>query len=221
MNLLLNRTLFPVTTLGFGRRVGIWVQGCSIRCPGCVSRDTWEPDGGRAVKPLALMEQIRSLLAEADGVTISGGEPFDQSAALTEFLACLRGEFNGDILIFSGYPWEKIKGERSICDCLTDIVVAGPFRAASGQTKTLRGSDNQTIHPLTELAFERYPADIDERKWEGPRKLDVFEDGEDWIFAGIPNLTWGPTLRAGLSKKGYHSQTSDQKQRGGQSHVGM
>ena len=36
-----NRLHWPVTVLGPGRRVGIWMQGCSIGCPGCVSRDTW------------------------------------------------------------------------------------------------------------------------------------------------------------------------------------
>ena len=39
----LNRVHFPVTALGPGRRVGIWLQGCSIRCPGCMSLDTWAP----------------------------------------------------------------------------------------------------------------------------------------------------------------------------------
>ena len=28
---------FPVETLGPGRRVGVWLQGCSIRCVGCIS----------------------------------------------------------------------------------------------------------------------------------------------------------------------------------------
>ena len=37
----LSRLHFPVTTLGPGRRIGIWFQGCSIRCPGCISADTW------------------------------------------------------------------------------------------------------------------------------------------------------------------------------------
>ncbi|MCT5046402.1 radical SAM protein, partial [Pseudomonas aeruginosa] len=27
--------------MGTGRRLGIWFQGCSIRCPGCISADTW------------------------------------------------------------------------------------------------------------------------------------------------------------------------------------
>ena len=42
----ISRLHFPVTTLGPGHRIGIWFQGCSIRCEGCLSMDTWAP--GRA-----------------------------------------------------------------------------------------------------------------------------------------------------------------------------
>ena len=42
----LSRIHFPVTTLGPGRRIGIWFQGCSIRCPGCISMDTWAQGRG-------------------------------------------------------------------------------------------------------------------------------------------------------------------------------
>lgn len=44
MNLALSRMHFPVTTLGPGDRIGIWFQGCSIRCTGCISKDTWDPE---------------------------------------------------------------------------------------------------------------------------------------------------------------------------------
>ncbi|WP_461325238.1 4Fe-4S cluster-binding domain-containing protein [Bradyrhizobium diazoefficiens] len=42
-----SRIHFPVTTLGPGRRLGIWFQGCSIRCPGCISMDTWMEGAGK------------------------------------------------------------------------------------------------------------------------------------------------------------------------------
>ena len=41
MALVVNRVHFPVTALGPGRRLGVWVQGCSIGCAGCLAHDTW------------------------------------------------------------------------------------------------------------------------------------------------------------------------------------
>ena len=51
MNISLSRVHFPVTTLGPGQRLGLWFQGCSIRCAGCISADTWGP--GKHPLPLA------------------------------------------------------------------------------------------------------------------------------------------------------------------------
>ncbi|MCA1696856.1 MAG: radical SAM protein, partial [Actinobacteria bacterium] len=41
----------PVTTLGYGTRAGVWVQGCTIGCHGCASRDTWAVTEGTVVRP--------------------------------------------------------------------------------------------------------------------------------------------------------------------------
>jgi anaerobic ribonucleoside-triphosphate reductase activating protein len=53
----LNRVHFPVTALGPGRRIGIWLQGCLIRCPGCMSLDTWAPAGTR-IAVAGLLDRI-------------------------------------------------------------------------------------------------------------------------------------------------------------------
>ncbi|HSV19446.1 MAG TPA: 4Fe-4S cluster-binding domain-containing protein, partial [Casimicrobiaceae bacterium] len=44
----LNKAHWPVTVLGPGKRIGLWLQGCSIHCPGCVSQDTWSADPSKA-----------------------------------------------------------------------------------------------------------------------------------------------------------------------------
>ena len=85
----LSRIHFPVTTLGPGRRIGIWFQGCSIRCPGCISMDTWAP--GRGITTIdEVVNAVAQWLPVADGITISGGEPFDQPIALLDLLGRLR-----------------------------------------------------------------------------------------------------------------------------------
>jgi anaerobic ribonucleoside-triphosphate reductase activating protein len=70
---------FPVTTLGPGRRVGVWLQGCSIRCQGCISVDTWIKDRGITTVD-EVVTALQLWLSRADGITVSGGEPFDQTA---------------------------------------------------------------------------------------------------------------------------------------------
>ncbi|MGG7582215.1 4Fe-4S cluster-binding domain-containing protein [Rhizobium sp. Nf11,1] len=76
---------FPVTALGPGRRIGIWFQGCSIRCPGCISADTWTTGKGTTTLE-EVVNTLQPWLPEAEGVTVSGGEPFDQQEALQSLL---------------------------------------------------------------------------------------------------------------------------------------
>lgn len=80
---------FPVETLGPGRRLGVWFQGCALACPGCMSRHTWDAAGGRATTVGELLKSWEAALAlGAAGLTVSGGEPLAQPAALA---ALLRG----------------------------------------------------------------------------------------------------------------------------------
>jgi anaerobic ribonucleoside-triphosphate reductase activating protein len=143
----LSKLHFPITALGPGRRIGIWLQGCSIRCAGCMSRDTWafsrdsEPSEG-------LLERMAPWLTEADGVTISGGEPFDQPYGLLALLARLRERFKGDVLVYSGYEFEALRAQHGAAlaaICLADLSNGG------------RGVRNQLeahfVNPLARAAF--------------------------------------------------------------------
>ena len=210
MRIALNKVHFPITTLGHGRRVGIWTQGCSIHCPGCLSRDTWAPDEGRAVEVAALVDTLAPWLAQADGVTISGGEPFDQPAALGELLAALRLRQPGDVLVFSGYPHEKLFAEHRELVAQMDVLISEPFVAGAGQTLALRGSDNQRVFLLSDLASARYPADLDQAPWPTKRRLDVVVEGDAVWMAGIPHPGELARLRQELVRRGFTCQTSDQ-----------
>jgi anaerobic ribonucleoside-triphosphate reductase activating protein len=181
----ISRIHFPVTKLGPGRRVGIWVQGCSIRCPGCISVDTWAQGRGRTVVS-EVLGVIAPWVPSADGFTISGGEPFDQLDALATLLSGIRKLSAADILVFTGHRLEKISPQLSLMDGLIDALIAGPFDEAAPQTLALRGSDNQRIVPLTMLGRERF-ADYDRRADAREQSVDImFDDtGEVWL-AGIP-----------------------------------
>lgn len=181
----ISRLHFPVTKLGPGKRVGIWMQGCSIRCPGCISVDTWASGRGQTTVNKVL-EAVLPWISDADGFTISGGEPFDQPAALAILLASIRRLSQADILVFTGYSVEAISPHLSEMEGLIDALIAGPFDQNAPQTLALRGSDNQRLVLLTALGRALF-TEYERRTDASERSLDImFDDnGEVWL-AGIP-----------------------------------
>ncbi len=204
--LALSRVLFPVTTLGPGQRVAIWFQGCSIRCPGCISVDTW-PAGEPTIAIADLLDTLAPWFAEADGVSVTGGEPFDQAAGLEALLVGLRARFRGDILVYSGYAYEALAGRLERLTGLMDALISDPYESEAGDRLPLRGSDNQRLHRLTPLGrsrFERFGA-----PGEKCRALDLMvdADGRFW-FAGIPRRGDFKRLRQALEAQGHQAETS-------------
>ena len=205
----ISRTHFPVTSLGPGRRLGIWFQGCSIRCPGCISADTWKAGLGRTVVA-DLLGAVESWLSQADGVTISGGEPFDQPDALKALLHGVRRRSDGDILVFTGYPIEALDHHVRDLNGLLDALVSDPYLQEATQSLALRGSDNQRLHLLTSLGHARF-ASFERRKTPDDRRLDVMfdETGAVW-FAGIPAHGDFERLSEALTASGHQiSHTQD------------
>jgi anaerobic ribonucleoside-triphosphate reductase activating protein len=204
----ISRIHFPVTTLGPGRRIGIWFQGCSIRCPGCISMDTWAP--GRGITTIdEVVNAIAKWIPAAGGITISGGEPFDQPIALLELLKRLRSITEADVLVFTGHPWTKVMETVDASPGLIDALVTGPFDVNQTQTLDLRGSDNQELHFLTAIGHERF-APFQRPITEAERALDVmFDDRGDVWFAGIPGRDDFRRLQEMLEKAGASLSTSE------------
>ncbi|PTM39382.1 4Fe-4S single cluster domain-containing protein [Bosea sp. 124] len=207
MKVAVSRLHFPVTALGPGRRVGLWFQGCSIRCPGCISVDTW--DAGIGETAVAnLLDAIDTLAADADGLTVSGGEPFGQPEALAEVLRFWRRRYTGSVLVYTGHELGDVEPWLGENQGLIDGLMTGPFRADLSQTMALRGSDNQRLHVLSPLGREFAPFDRPAGKKD--RTLDVmFDDqGRAWL-AGIPARGDLAHLRRALSAAGHEVQMSD------------
>ncbi len=57
----LNRIQYPVNNLGNGKRIGIWVQGCSLSCKGCISQTLQNQKGGNQVNIEQLINKIRKV----------------------------------------------------------------------------------------------------------------------------------------------------------------
>ena len=180
---------WPVTVLGFGSRIGIWLQGCSIGCPGCCAKHTWDADAGKSVALADVLAWVRGLpLGEVDGVTITGGEPFEQPEALARLVAMLRHEVDFgravDLLCYSGYPWGRLARRHGDVLRALDAVVAGPY-VDSLPVRWLRGSSNQTLHLLSSLGEERY-GNTTERERERRNALQIVASDEGVRIVGIP-----------------------------------
>lgn len=212
MNINISRAHFPVTTLGPGRRVGIWTQGCSIRCAGCISADTWSFGLG-GIQVATLIDDLYPWLAECDGVTISGGEPFDQYESLRAVLSLIKVRFDKNVLVFSGYALERIESELAGLNGLIDAVVSDPFDIQQPQSLALRGSDNQRLTTLTERGHACFGAYNRAAKSED-RILDVMfgEDGVAWM-AGIPTDEGFIRIENTLTNAGHQVLTSRSKGR--------
>lgn len=187
MKIAINKTHWPVTVLGYGRRVGIWLQGCSIGCKGCCSQDTWDREPARLIEVDSIVDWIESLgPSYIDGFTISGGEPFDQPDQLAILIRKIRTQFcstpGRDVLVYSGYPFTKLKNEYSSVLALCDVIISGPY-VHSLQTEPLRGSSNQEIHILSALGRDRY-TNLDQ--WHKNSQLQFDYDGTNLSLIGIP-----------------------------------
>jgi anaerobic ribonucleoside-triphosphate reductase activating protein len=146
--------------LGPGIRYAIWVQGCPLRCRGCVSPQ-WIPfDGGTLVAVPDLARRV--LAAPVDGVTFSGGEPFAQAAALAELATRLRAERDLSIACYTGYPLRWLRrhadaDQRRLLS-LVDLLIDGPYVQRQHADLRWRGSANQRLNVLTARhAGERWP----------------------------------------------------------------
>lgn len=207
MKVAVSRLHFPVTALGPGRRVGLWLQGCSIRCPGCISVDTWDAAVGSTTIP-ELLDAMEALIPVASGLTVSGGEPFEQPAALAAVLRFWRRRSSGSVLVFTGHEIDDVAPWLDENPGLIDGLMTGPFRSEVNQTIALRGSDNQRLHVLSKLGREF--EEFDRPVAPADRALDVMFDeaGRAW-FAGIPARGDFARLRRALSAAGHDVQTSD------------
>ena len=70
---------------GPGMRFTLWVQGCSRRCKGCFNPQTWPLSGAGSYMSI---KEIADLIPKKgiEGITVSGGEPFDQADELEALL---------------------------------------------------------------------------------------------------------------------------------------
>ena len=146
------RVVPDTTAEGPGTRWALWVQGCTIGCAECCNPHTWDRDGGVAV---SVKELIESMLAvPVEGITLLGGEPFEQAPGLAEIAEAARANGRG-VMTFTGHRYEVLQrsGDAGWHALLlaTDLLVDGPFlRDRIDTARPCVGSTNQRFLHLTD-----------------------------------------------------------------------
>ena len=197
----INKLHYPVTVLGPGERVGIWLQGCSIGCHGCISLDTWPADDRHAASVAAVLAWLDGISGMVDGVTISGGEPFDQPGALLGLLRGIRGRrelAHADVLVYSGRTLELLTERFPDHLALIDALISDPF-LGHHDGATLRGSSNQRLTLLSDLGRRRYEG-ADHDKNASTLQVEV-NGGRIWMI-GIPQRGDIERFEATMRSKG-------------------
>jgi anaerobic ribonucleoside-triphosphate reductase activating protein len=170
------------TALGPGVRAVIWVQGCPLRCPGCLAPG-WIPSiPANLLTPAEILAKLE--LDEIDGLTFSGGEPMEQATGLAELARLARKQKDVNIICFTGYRYERLLGDPpnpGIHELLkeVDVLIDGPYIQARNDSIGLRGSSNQRIIHLSSRLVNH---NLEYQK----RKVEVFVDDGHLSYIGIP-----------------------------------
>ena len=143
---------------GPGRRWAVWVQGCSIRCAGCCNPEMFDARRGRDV---AVDELVASVPDHVEGISVLGGEPFDQADELAALARGVKAR-GKTVMVFSGYTLAELRARDVVLDDV-DLLVDGRFDESRPEPPPPRGrrwigSTNQVMHWLSDAYREDDPA---------------------------------------------------------------
>ena len=137
---------------GEGIRKVIFAQGCRHHCKGCFNPSTHDFNGGYECDTDKIIERINNDFM-IDGVTFSGGDPFEQAEAFAEIAKNINPELN--IWCYTGYTLQEIIDKANEkpewVDLLThiDVLVDGKFEEdKKDRNLKFKGSSNQNIIQL-------------------------------------------------------------------------
>jgi len=114
---------------GPGVRFAIWLQGCPLRCEGCINKEFWANEPNQLIRVPDLFKMILDA-PNVEGVTYSGGEPFEQAEGLYMLSSLLKAR-GLSIMAYSGYNYEELMnsadGSKKQLLSMLDILVDGRY----------------------------------------------------------------------------------------------
>lgn len=136
---------------GEGIRKVIFAQGCKHHCKGCFNPDTHDFNGGYECDTEKIIERINNDYM-IDGVTFSGGDPFEQAEAFAHIAKNINKELT--IWCYTGYTLQQIidninrPGWKELITNI-DVLVDGKFEEdKKDRNLKYKGSSNQNIIEL-------------------------------------------------------------------------
>lgn len=134
---------------GPGIRTSFFVTGCHLNCKNCFNVDYQDPNFGN-IWTDETTKLVISYLSDQNisGLTILGGEPFENTKDLTAIVKSIRDKIDKAIWLYSGHTYENLlknKENKELLE-LIDVLVDGPFiEEKKDLTLAFRGSSNQRI----------------------------------------------------------------------------
>lgn len=177
-----------IKTLGPGRRIVIWVQGCWQRCPGCISPEFQPVYPANLIRVVDLADLLIRNRQDHAGLTISGGEPMLQAEGLLSLWQQLKLVIpHWNLILFSGYTKKQIENDMdaSMYDLMesSDAFIGGPYMQSMPNTFGLYGSANQEIYFSKD---SRFGAAEQSSIRNYPKTQQLYISKDSILIAGIP-----------------------------------
>jgi len=162
--------------------VGVWVQGCSFGCAGCIAQHTWKQSQENKSSVEEVVKEVCGF--DTKRITISGGEPFEQPKALKALLKALRSKGFDDILLYSGFELSYLQEHFGDILQLIDALIDGRFDQSQESSEPYRGSSNQKLHILNQELKPLY----EEYRSSSKRELQILDTNDQLYVLGIPKI---------------------------------
>lgn len=140
------------TVNGEGFRSVLFLSGCLHACSGCHNPEMQAFDYGDLVETSEILQRILKNKPLINGITFSGGEPFEQAEALLDLAASIKAA-GLTLWCYTGYTYEELildPIKRKLLNFI-DVLIDGPFILAEKEEHLLyRGSRNQRLLYLSQ-----------------------------------------------------------------------
>ncbi len=154
------------------RRAAVWVQGCTLACPGCCNPELFPAQGGARRSIAALVRELSEHRERhaIEGLSVLGGEPSEQLAGVTALCIAARALGLG-VIVFTGRSEAELLALPGGLGLLAavDTMIDGRFDATRREPADGRrfiGSSNQGL-------MHRSPRYADPALWRGSGGVEL------------------------------------------------